>query len=89
MKGIKEQSEQNRDTLVKSEGVQTPLQRDELEQAIQSTITYMKKLPMHKPSSSILTETATQQWLDSCYTIRLLVSVLREQSTVRGLKGRP
>ena len=41
---------------------------------------------MHKPSSSILTETATQQWLDWCHTIHLLVSVLREQSTVRGLK---
>ena len=61
-------------------------ERDELEQAIQSTITHLNNLPMHKPSSPILTEATTQQWLDWCHTIRLLVSVLREQSTVPGLK---
>ena len=53
-------------------------ERDELEQAIQSTITYLDNLPMHKPCSPILTEATTQQWLDRCHTIRLLVSVLRE-----------
>ena len=42
---------------------------------------------MHKPSSPILTEATTQQWLDWCHTFRLLVFVLRERSTVRGLKG--
>ena len=62
------------------------LERDELEQAIQSTITHLNNLPMHKPSSPILTEATTQQWLDWCHTIRLLMSVLRERSTVRGLK---
>ena len=41
---------------------------------------------MHNPNSPILTEAVTQQWLDRSYTIRLLMSVLREQSTVRGLE---
>ena len=63
------------------------LVRDELEQAIQSTITHLDNLPMHKPSSQILTEATTQQWLDWRHPIRLLMSVLRERSTVRGLKG--
>ena len=60
--------------------------RDELEQAIQSTITHVKDLPMHKSRSPILTEATTQQWLDWCHTIRLLMSVLRERSMVRGLE---
>ena len=51
-------------------------ERDELEQAILSTITYLNNLPMHKPSSPILTEATTPNWLDWCHTIRLLVSVL-------------
>ena len=59
-------------------------ERDGLEQAIRSTITHLNNLPMHKPSSPILTEPTTQQWLD--HTFRLLVSVLGERSTVRGLK---
>ena len=56
---------------------------DELEQAIRSTITHLNNLPMHKPSSPILTEATTKQRLDWCHTIRLLMS---ERSTVRGLK---
>ena len=60
--------------------------RDELEQATQSTTTHRNNLPMHKPSSPILTEATTQQWLDWCHATRLLMSVLRERSTVRGLK---
>ena len=62
-------------------------EKDELEQAIQSIISYLNNLPMLKPSSPILTEATTQQWLHKCHKIRLLVSVLKEQSTVRGLKN--
>ena len=61
-------------------------ERDGLEQAIQGTITYLNNIPMHKPNSPILTEATAQQWLDWCHTFRLLVSVLRERSTVRGLE---
>ena len=49
-------------------------ERDEREQAIQDTITYLSNLPEHKPSSLNLTEALAQQCLDWCCTLRLLMS---------------
>ena len=41
-------------------------ERDELEQATQSSITYLDNLPMHKPSLPILTEAANQRFVCWC-----------------------